>query len=144
MAIAIVKELKRKLEQVEAQLSELTEVAASLRKVISVYEKEALEASANPQEPTRPLGDEMKAIIEEAAEPVHYKVIYERLKLRGVRVPGTDPAKNVGAHLSGDSRFVSLGAGLWDIRARSKRPSAPSSLPSGELQGILPAETRLQ
>src|SRR5260221_270349 len=48
-------------------------------------------------------------------QPLHYRQIYKKLQARGIQVPGQDPLKNVGAHLSNDQRFVSDGKGNWRL-----------------------------
>ena len=63
------------------------------------------------------LENEIASVLEDASKPLHYKKIHAELIGRGIRVPGEDPVRNVGAHLSRDkSRFVSLGKGIWALK----------------------------
>ena len=51
-----------------------------------------------------------------AAEgPLHRQEIYGRLVSMGMEIPGQSPINNVGAHLSIDARFKSLGGGTWQL-----------------------------
>ena len=54
-----------------------------------------------------------------AEHPLHRRTIHDRLLEKGVRIGGRDPVNNVGAHLSLDDRFMSLGMGLWDLVEQS-------------------------
>ena len=46
---------------------------------------------------------------------LHRKEIHDLIISRGGIIHGADSVNNVGAHMSGDSRFRSLGSGIWDI-----------------------------
>ena len=47
--------------------------------------------------------------------PLHRRAIHDRLVERGVRISGRAPVNNVGAHMSLDDRFKSLGDGEWTL-----------------------------
>ncbi len=55
--------------------------------------------------------------------PLHRRVIHERLVEMGVRIGGQDPVNNVGAYLSIDPRFRSVGGGIWGLN----EPPAPDA-----------------
>ena len=65
--------------------------------------------------PSEELRDTIAQILDEAQTQLHYRVIYQKLLDIGIHVPGEDPVKNTGAHLSGDPRFVSMGQGEWTL-----------------------------
>lgn len=60
------------------------------------------------------LGDAIYQILT-AERPLHRREVYERLVEMGMTIPGRDPVNNVGAHLSLDPRFMSVGGGVWDL-----------------------------
>ena len=60
------------------------------------------------------LGDAIYQILR-AERPLHRRQVYERLVEMGMTIPGRDPVNNVGAHLSLDPRFMSIGGGVWDL-----------------------------
>ena len=41
--------------------------------------------------------------------------IYTELERHGINVAGSDPMRNMGAYLSADERFESLGKGMWGL-----------------------------
>lgn len=55
----------------------------------------------------------------EAGEPLHYRELYRRLTADGVQISGSDPIRNLGAHLSNDERFKRQGEGKWGLAAWS-------------------------
>ena len=72
------------------------------------------------------LGDAIHEVLT-AERPLHRRQVYERLVEMGMTIPGQDPVNNVGAHLSLDPRFMSVGGGVWDLadppeRDESGRP----------------------
>lgn len=54
------------------------------------------------------------AILEESGA-LHRQDIHARLAVRGVKIGGQNPVNSMGAYLSRDPRFQSLGGGLWDL-----------------------------
>ena len=53
--------------------------------------------------------------------PVQTKDLFEALESQGITVPGDNPQNNLSAHLSRDSRFVSMGRNGW-VLASSLEP----------------------
>ena len=47
--------------------------------------------------------------------PLRRLAIAQRLRERGVTIPGRNPINNLGAHLSLDPRFISVRRGVWDL-----------------------------
>lgn len=60
------------------------------------------------------LGDAIYQILT-AERPLHRRQVHERLVEMGRTIPGRDPVNNVGAHMSLDPRFMSVGGGVWDL-----------------------------
>ena len=72
----------------------------------------------DPAQPTTPsdgLRNAISEILIAEGGPLHRRVIHSRLVESGVRIGGQDPVNNVGAHLSLDPRFRSIGDGVWDL-----------------------------
>lgn len=67
-------------------------------------------ASQSPNE----LRDAMYDILSTEG-PLHRSFIHQRLREKGVRIPGRDPISNISAHLSNDDRFRSVGRGMWGL-----------------------------
>lgn len=116
-----IRDLERALSEIEThrdevarELAELEEQVLHLRGVLT-YFTDAARQIDEPSQPAKGVRNEMMAILTEAGQPLHYRELYDRLLARGVVVSGKDPAKNVGAHLSNDSRFESLGNGRWGL-----------------------------
>ena len=59
-------------------------------------------------------------ILREAAGPVYYREITERLQERGVPVSGRNKHRTVAAHLSTDDRFVIAERGYWTLASRKR------------------------
>ncbi|MBV9358163.1 MAG: winged helix-turn-helix domain-containing protein [Chloroflexi bacterium] len=111
--------LSTRLAAVEAQLAELTAQADAYRRVIADLsraeaERRAAGARASSQQTLASL---IESILLEQGRPLHYRDIHRRLTALGVDVPGKDPVKNVGAHLSGDARFERVERGIWGLAA---------------------------
>lgn len=117
------------IEAIKATLDELTSKRDRLDEQISAFQAVLLYYEEHPfgQEAVELTGaslrDEMEHILQLENEPMHFKQIHRRLQDRGISVPGNDPARNVGAHLSGDQRFEPLGRGMWGLSAWTKKNS---------------------
>lgn len=75
---------------------------------------------------TNSVGDAIYEVLT-AERPLHRRQVHERLVEMGMTIPGRDPVNNVGAHMSLDPRFMSVGGGVWDLadppeRDESGRP----------------------
>jgi hypothetical protein len=111
--------LTARLEAVETQIAELTAQADAYRRVIADLARADAErrASGARAGSERTLASLMESILLEHGRPLHYREIHRRLTALGVAVPGQDPVKNVGAHLSGDARFERVERGIWGLAA---------------------------
>ena len=71
------------------------------------------DADSAPSESGK-LDDAIFAVLS-AERPLHRRVIYNRVVEMGVTVRGEHAINNLGAHMSHDPRFRSLGGGMWDL-----------------------------
>jgi hypothetical protein len=132
----LLRKLHETLAQIEAERDRLAQQAEHFRSVIAYYEAQA-GAAENQAAGPRTLKNDLWHILQAAGGPLHYKDLYQRLRARGVHVPGTDPARNVGAHLSADPRFVSLGGGMWGLKAwPQSRGHDPSPQPKATMGNL--------
>ena len=69
--------------------------------------------------PGKSLRNAMYDMLAETGAPLHYRELYRRLKDAGVPIGGSDPLRNLGAHLSNDDRFERRGNGKWGLAAWS-------------------------
>lgn len=114
--------LRDDLATVEERIDYLKERAQGFREVIAYYEGQPdVDASAGQR-----LADTMVSILTAAGQPLHYRDIYEQLVQRGRPVPGLNPARNTGAHLSLDRRFLSYGQGVWGLAAGQQAAPQPT------------------
>jgi hypothetical protein len=116
MSNPVVRKLQETLDQLEAQIAELQKQRDGFREVLAYYgdHPDALETRTAPAKEVR---NAMWEILKHEGKPLHFKDIYDRLIEHGVRVAGKEPARNVGAHLSADERFRSLGQGRWGLQS---------------------------
>jgi hypothetical protein len=114
--------LSARLEAVEAQIADLTAQADAYRRVIAdLTRAEAAQRGSGVRAGSeKTLAGLMESILLEHGQPLHYREIHRRLGALGVDVPGQDPVKNVGAHLSGDARFERFERGIWGLHAWRK------------------------
>lgn len=110
------------LQEARSELARLKKERAAIDRAVELLEQIlALDAGSQvakvgAQGPIKSsLKDEIEHVLREAGKPLHYNEVYRQLLTRGVHVPGKDPARNVGAHLSADLRFKSVGAGRWAL-----------------------------
>ncbi len=104
----------RQLKEAQASYDHIAEKVENYRGMLADYSQWE-GATAGQQLRSEDLHDTMFEILGCAQTPLHYKAIYDNLLDYGINVPGEDPVKNTGAHLSSDARFVSLGQGMWAL-----------------------------
>ena len=138
MSNIVIRELMRRLDELEAEFApvkarydDLTERITYYRGAINDF-AEYGNFEGGQQLTTKDLRDQMVKVLEDAGIPLHYKFIYERLNQAGIKVPGEDPVRNTGAHLSGDDRFESLRQGIWGLSAWNHN-KAPASRDADDL-----------
>ena len=117
----LLRELRIELDQTRRQHAESAEHTARLAKAVEHLEGVIEHLGANASEPemlsqpAKTVRNAMLDIFREHGAPLHYKDLHRLLLERNVEVNGKDPARTVGAHLSNDQRFKSLGAGFWGL-----------------------------
>src|ERR1700722_17373996 len=113
MANSIVKNLRLELERIESELARLSAEADHFRSVIAHYEAQGETTEA--VQPAKLLRNEIYAVLDTEGQSLPYREIYRRLLDKGITIHGQDPVKNVGAHMSSDDRFESVGGGYWGL-----------------------------
>lgn len=117
--------LRIDLKQLQEDDKRRHETIDGLEKAIAFYEGKirdgALDGTSSSPAGRR-LDDAIYAILSESQGPMHYREIYNELRLKGINVPGENPARNVGAHLSLDKRFFNVDKGTWRLRKVSPNP----------------------
>lgn len=132
-----VRKLRATLERLESDAARLTQEAEqaireaqSFRGVLAYYEQHPDELETAPTSGRgsgKILNDATVAVLEQQGKPTHYKELRRLVEGRGIKVPGQDPDKNIGAHMSQDSRCESLGNGMWGLKVWRK----PSPMGTG-------------
>ena len=121
--------MKATMEKKKRQMQSLQADVASFERVIAYYERypDELEVRvATPEE----VKDVMFAILDRTGKPLHYKNdLFPLVQQSNVEIAGQEPARNVGAYLSSDERFVSYGDGMWGLGKWRERnvPSEPNN-----------------
>ncbi len=125
----IINALRAEIKRLEDKRREIDEQRGSLVATLRYFEsleEDALAPLPQSEQPDQSrvssenLPDEIYAILT-AERPMHRRAIHDRLVERGVRIAGRDPVNNVGAHLSLDPRFRSVGRGMWDLAEPNDR-----------------------
>ena len=109
-------QLKKELAAIDKARAVLNTQADAIRTVLALLESDP-DPMPTASRDAQMLRDAMHDVLS-VEHPLHRKVIYERLVEKGVAVNGRNPVNNVGAHLSADDRFKSLGKGMWDLEDR--------------------------
>lgn len=110
--------LDKERETLTVRLSEIDKQADALRvshDYLTRLHEEAQTDVGGSAVPAKNLRNEMVQILRDAAQPLHYTELRNRLESRDVAINGVDKAKTVGAHLSNDTRFKKLGRGMWAL-----------------------------
>jgi hypothetical protein len=145
MSDTITRQLEVELAALRAQLEELDIVKdiQALERIIRRMKGEAGRAQAAfPVEKSPGSGRQVAAtsvVMKEAAErflrenpgPLQTKDVLDALTSQGIHVPGDSPQNNLSAHLSRDSRFLSLGRDGW-VLASTVSPDEHSPKEAGE------------
>lgn len=143
LAPAAKRYLQEKLTALQAQRAQIERDIAALERALEIADADV---SADDQvSATKMVPNAIWSLLRETGQPLHYTVILERLQRRGVTVRGQDPAKNVGAHMSGDPRFVSNGKGFWGLKSWENAESSPAgNVPSRDAQDSPPVTSFTQ
>ena len=140
MARMDLRQLRKDLTHIEAEVAKLQKKAQDFRGVIAFYE-EAGEGAGPSKTPGKELDDTIVLILEAEGKPLHPKTVCERLGERGIKVPGQNPVSNVRAHMSGDERCVPTRKdGLWGLKVNpAVNPFNGNN--SGRYEGVRPGES---
>jgi hypothetical protein len=121
MATKTTRDLAQWVRELDEQIAELSAKRDALKVALAFGEaREAEEEKENA--PAKMLRNSMLQLLAEHGRPMHYVDIYRKLVEQGVDVPGKDPRRNVGAHLSNDPRFENTGSGEWGLVSWRYRP----------------------
>lgn len=136
-------DIDTRIERVrEERLKKLEELEA-IEKLLEVRDPEFV---ANPPAPGRtrrvtrngpPVPDMAYEVLAERGEPTHYTDLYDAMCLKGMSVPGQNPAANLLAQMSHDQRFVRRGRGVWGLAIW---PSPEPANGAVEVSNEFPAE----
>lgn len=121
MASKTIRDIEAQLALREQQLVVLQADVEALRRARDILLEVEQQDDVEEVPQAKLIRNTMVAILQEAGQPMHYGDIYESLLNRGIAVPGKDPRRNVGAHLSIDDRFEKKGGGLWSLRTQSRK-----------------------
>lgn len=110
-----INDLRAALKELEEKKRKIDEQYRNVAAVLQYFE----ESMGGPHPPpdqsrTSNLGDAIYEILS-IERPLHRQEVHDRLKEMGMKIPGRDSVNNVGAHLSLDPRFKSVGGGVWDL-----------------------------
>jgi hypothetical protein len=108
------RETSEEATRLEAELRHLGALIAlesGGAKVTGVEAAAALQEGAIPAD----LREETYKLLSEVREPMHYARMAEQLALRGVHIPGKEPAKNLVAHIHNDARFRRPRRGFYGL-----------------------------
>lgn len=106
--------LQKELSDVQALIAQLQEEAASVAARLSLQQERErllrrlleLDGAPRPVSPSRNLSDEVEAVLQDSAIPLHISNIREKLLEKGVQIPGKGLDANVIARIGKDPRFV--------------------------------------
>lgn len=106
--------LEEERDEIDDERDEIDDEIESFRRVIAYYEEHGEGAARS--ESAQAVRDAIEVILEQAGQPLHFRMIYRKLAEQGIHLPGLNPEKNVGSHLSADHRFVPMGKGYWALK----------------------------
>lgn len=125
MASKTIRDLETQLAVREQQYEGVRLDVEALRRALAIMQEAEQQQEEEEEPPAKVIRNTMVEILRQSGEPLHYGAIFDELRSLGVVIPGKDPKRNVGAHLSIDDRFEKKGGGLWGL-ASWKRNDAPA------------------
>jgi hypothetical protein len=145
MSDTIARQLEAELASLRSQLEELDIVKdiQALERIIRRMKGEASRAHSGTSVDKSAVTGRQEAatsvVMKDAAErflrdkvgPLQTKDVLDALTSQGIHVPGESPQNNLSAHLSRDSRFLSLGRDGW-VLAVTVTPNEQRSKEAGE------------
>jgi len=119
--------IEQERDRLHMRLNEIDKQADALRTSLAFF-SEAIKESAENDVPAKTLRNAMVEILRETGHAMHYSSLAEALEGRGIQINGRDKAKNVGAHLSIDTRFHNVGKGMWALASWPASIAAPGNV----------------
>jgi HB1, ASXL, restriction endonuclease HTH domain len=119
MTDAAAKWLRSEIEKAERELAEVTQRLEHLRYTLAYHEQQ--DGTEEGPHPAKVVPNAIYEILDGEGRELYYKEIYRRLQERKIVVKGQNPASNVISHMSGDTRFVNMGRGIWGLKKWSGR-----------------------
>lgn len=130
-------ELRAELRRINGELARVEAAGRAVEELLLIEAPELVaklspEAEVDlkllPLPSTRPFLEAAYELLLEGGVPVYYRELAERIRARGVVIPGQNPAQNLYAHLRRDRRFVLTGPGTFGLQpAMIHRPVEPTS-----------------
>jgi hypothetical protein len=111
MAITV-KQLLALASQHRSESARHAKMAEQFEAVAAYFEEHG---EGNEKPPSSIIKDTGYLVLKEHGSPMHYKEIRIAVEARGVKVPGQEPDRNMGAHMSQDARFKSHKKGMWGL-----------------------------
>ncbi|MGD0019053.1 MAG: hypothetical protein ABSD62_07330 [Candidatus Limnocylindrales bacterium] len=116
-------QVSEELEQLKGQLRGLSEQIGrreqqlkNLDELLALEGSPAVERPAGARPESSSFLDLAAEIVRGSQSGVYYRDLLQGITSRGVTVPGQDPAANLIAHLTRDSRFIRTGRGVYGLR----------------------------
>jgi DNA-directed RNA polymerase delta subunit len=134
MSNPLVKKLQETLDSLRSERDRLDQQIEQFEGVLAFYDQNPERLDVRPGS-SKELRNTMWDILREEGRALHFRDIYERLAERGARVAGKEPHRNVGAHLSADERFISLGSGIWGLASWPPQPPSDTVLDLSNVSG---------
>lgn len=130
-------ELRAELRRINGELAKVEAAGRAVEELLLIEAPELVtkpspegevDLKLLPMPSTRPFLEAAYALLLEGGVPVYYRELAERVRARGVVIPGQNPAQNLYAHLRRDRRFVLTGPGTFALQpAMLHRPVEPTS-----------------
>lgn len=115
MAKAIPQWLQENITHLETEITRFEKELEAFRVVAEKYATQGEETAAD-KAPADVICDSMADILEQRGAAIHRKEMLQQLVARSIHIGGKDPINNVGAYLSKDGRFLSVGKGRWGLK----------------------------
>ena len=110
-----INDLRAALKEIEEKKRKIDEQYRNIAAALRYFEESKKGPHPPPEESsTSNIGDAIYEILS-TERPLHRREVHNRLVEMGMKIPGRDSVNNVGAHLSLDPRFKSVGGGVWDL-----------------------------
>ena len=126
-----IQELTTILDRLTSERDDLVKKVAALQEVILIVvdERKKQEGRIRSSANSRVLREALYQRLLSVGRPMNRRVLYEHLVNSGIPVNGDNPLNNVGAHMSNDDRFVSMGDGMWGLREWQRHIRVPTVRP---------------